>query len=922
MKRSFWTTAVLAIIASLTVAIEPAFAATTYSFTNATATGRNGPTQAQVNTAYTSTTLAGAVTVSPQGIQSWTVPVTGKYSISIAGAGGGGNTAGKGAVLYGEFTLTQGVVLKILVGQLGTASSNYSGGGGGGSFVWNAASTTEPLIAAGGGGGDGGGTSYAGVNASTLTGGTAGTGPSSGSTYAPGAGGTNGSAGSTFDASANCWDAAAGAGWKGNSTTATQFCGTANNALSPLNGGTGGASFSVNGNNEGGFGGGGGGGGDANSVSSVGAGGGGYSGGGNGSNDSSTNRGAGGGGGSYNSGTNTSASIATSIAHGYVTITSLGPSLTTFATRTTLTNSSSITYDIAFSEAVTGLASGDFSKSGTGSSTCSIGNPSGSGTTYTITLSGCSPGTVVLTMASNAAQNSDPQYAPAAATDAPTVTIDQTAPTISSVAAPANSTYIPGNTPTFTVAFSESVTVSGAPRLTLTVGSATEYATYLSMTDSKTALFRYTISSDPTEFDSDGIAVATSLDLNGGSFADLATNALTNLAFTAPTLSSVLVAQPAAAPTIDSITATSGTLTVYFTPGAARGSTTSNYQYSTNNGATFKVRATGSTASPLVITTVSTAATNLVDGTSYTIRLRAVTNAGNSDSSTAVTETPTAVSVTGDATLTLTYGNSASTSAYSAQGGTNTFTWSLGSSISGVTLSGTTVTASSSLAAGTYTQSVRATDGNSHVGTKVLNIIVNKASTSISIALPNSATTAAASGTVTITATVPRAGSVNFKLGGATISGCGSQAAASTTATCSWTAPGTLGSVSLTADFTPTDSSNYETATTTNLSITIVNGVSTVTLSLAGGVTQAPKGQAIVIAATIDQAGKVSFFVDGKRIPGCYNKSASAGNKTCSWKPATQKQVTITVTLNPTNNVYQSSSQSMKVWVIRRAGLR
>lgn len=255
MKRSFWTTAVLAIIASLTVAIEPAFAATTYSFTNATATGRNGPTQAQVNTAYTSTTLAGAVTVSPQGIQSWTVPVTGKYSISIAGAGGGGNTAGKGAVLYGEFTLTQGVVLKILVGQLGTASSNYSGGGGGGSFVWNAASTTEPLIAAGGGGGDGGGTSYAGVNASTLTGGTAGTGPSSGSTYAPGAGGTNGSAGSTFDASANCWDAAAGAGWKGNSTTATQFCGTANNALSPLNGGTGGASFSVNGNNEGGFGG-------------------------------------------------------------------------------------------------------------------------------------------------------------------------------------------------------------------------------------------------------------------------------------------------------------------------------------------------------------------------------------------------------------------------------------------------------------------------------------------------------------------------------------------------------------------------------------------------------------------------------------------------------------------------------------------
>jgi hypothetical protein len=477
-----------------------------------------------------------------------------------------------------------------------------------------------------------------------------------------------------------------------------------------------------------------------------------------------------------------------------------------------------------------------------------------------VTLTNCSEGTLILQLKANSVTGTS--AGPPTVSSANTVVIDRTAPTISSVTAPANSTYIPGNTPTFTVAFSESVTVTGTPRLRLTVGSATEYATYLSMSDSKTALFRYTVATDPTEFDTDGIAIATNLDLNSGSIADLATNALTNLTFTAPTLTSVLVAQPAAAPTIDSIVATSGTLTVYFTPGAARGSTTSNYQYSTNNGSTWTTRSPTATTSPLTIG-------SLTDGTSYTIRLRAVTNAGNSDSSTAVTETPTAISVTGDATLTLTYGSTASTSAYSALGGTNTFTWTLGSSISGITLSGTTVSASSSLAAGTYSQIVRATDGNNQVGTKVLTITVNKASTSISIALPNSATTAAASGTVIITATVSQPGSVTFKLGGTTISGCASQAASSTTATCSWTAPGTLGSVSLTADFTPTDSSNYETATTTSLSITVVNGVSTVTLSLAGGVTQTPKGQAIVITATIDQAGKVSFYVDGKRIAGC-----------------------------------------------------
>jgi hypothetical protein len=907
-----------AVAASSFVFPTYAQASTLYSFTNAGATGRNGPTQSQITTAYTGTSLAGSVTVSGQGIQSWTVPTSGRYSISIAGAGGGGNTAGKGAVLYGEFTLTQGTSLRILVGQLGTASTNNSGGGGGGSFVWNSTSTTEPLIAAGGGGGDGGGPTYAGVNASLTTSGTAGTWGAAGTPNTPnarpGAGGTDGSAGETFDANGNSWDAAAGAGWKGNSTTATQFSGTANSATSPLNGGIGGASFSLTGINEGGFGGGGGGGGDASSASSVGGGGGGYSGGGNGSNDSSNDRGAGGGGGSYNTGSSATAAVASSLAHGYVRITSLGPSITNFAPRMTLTNQTSVTYDLTFSEAVTGLAVGDFSLSGTGSSTCTIGSPSGSGTTYTVTLSGCSPGTVILTLAANAVANSSSQTAPASNTAAATVTIDQTAPTISTVTAPANKTYIPSETPTFTVAFSESVTITGTPRLTLTVGTQTRFANYLSMTDSRTALFRYTVASSATDFDTDGIAVATTLDLNSGSISDLATNALTNLNFSAPTLTSVLVAQPAAAPTIDSITATSGTLTVYFTPGAARGSTTSNYQFSTNNGGVWSTRSPVATTSPLVIS-------GLNNGQGYQVRLRAITNAGTSDSSTVVNETPTAVSVSGDSTLTLTYGNSASTSSYSATGGTNTYTWSLGSVISGITLSGTVVTASNTLTAGTYSQTVRATDGNSQVGTRSLTITVNKASTSISIALPNSATSAALGGAITITATVSRAGSVNFQLGGSTISGCASASAASTTATCSWT-PASLGSVSLTAIFTPTDSTNFETSTTSTLTITVVNGVSTITLSLAGGVTSIPKGQSINIIASIDQAGRVTFLIDGKRVPGCINRLASIGNISCSWRPAVQKAVVITANLNPTNVVFNNSSSRLAVQVTRRTGAR
>ncbi len=322
-KSSLILAFILSTVSNLTF-LSPSFAGTTYSFTNASVTGRTGPTQAQVNSAYTGTTLAGLVTINADGIQEWSVPTSGTYSITLAGAKGGGTNGGRGARIYGEFSLTQGQVLKIIVGQMGSASSNYGGGGGGGSFVWLSNSTSEPLIAAGGGGGQGGGGRSA-VDASITTSGTAGTpGANDVSGAWAGAGGTAGNPGQTYDYASNSWDAAAGAGWKGNSTNATQYSGSNQNfAYSPANGGMGGLSFSAVGNNSGGFGGGGGAGGTADSPSSVGGGGGGYSGGGNGSNDSSVNRGAGGGGGSYNSGSNISSTAGSNSSHGYVTITQL-----------------------------------------------------------------------------------------------------------------------------------------------------------------------------------------------------------------------------------------------------------------------------------------------------------------------------------------------------------------------------------------------------------------------------------------------------------------------------------------------------------------------------------------------------------------------------------------------------------------------
>jgi hypothetical protein len=505
---------------------------------------------------------------------------------------------------------------------------------------------------------------------------------------------------------------------------------------------------------------------------------------------------------------------------------------------------------------------------------------------------------------------------PPTVSSANTVVIDRTAPTIGTITAPANKTYIPSETPTFTVAFSESITVTGIPRLTLTVGALTKYATFVSLTDSKTATFRYTVATASGEFDTDGIAVSTTLDLNSGTIADLATNALSPLTFTAPTLTSVLVAQTPAAPTITSITPSSGTLSVAFTAGATNGSAITNYEFSTNNGANWTVRSPVATTSPISIS-------GLTNGTAYNVRIRAVNAAGAGDSSTAVSATPSAVVVSGDATLTSTYGQAASTGTYTSSGGTGPYTYTLSASATGVSISGGVVTASASTSAGTYVRNVVSTDsaGTPQSGSRQLTITINKASTTISISLPGSATDAALGGAITITANVSQAGSVNFRLGGSTISGCGTVASSGGTATCSWT-PGALGGASLTAVLTPTDSNNYENATTSTLSITVVNGVTSLSLSLAGGVTQAEKGKAIIITATVDQAGRISFFVDGKRIPRCFNKAVSTSSKTCTWKPSIQKQVTISSRLVPTNSAYSTATESMKVWVVRRTGTR
>ena len=95
------------------------------------------------------------------------------------------------------------------------------------------------------------------------------------------------------------------------------------------------------------------------------------------------------------------------------------------------------------------------------------------------------------------------------------------------------------------------------------------------------------------------------------------------------------------APTITGITPSNGQLSVAFNAPASNGGyAISNYQYSTNGGTTYKAFSSAETTSPLLITSVSTAATALVNGTSYTVLIKAVNSIGAGTASNSSTGTP------------------------------------------------------------------------------------------------------------------------------------------------------------------------------------------------------------------------------------------------------------------------------------------
>lgn len=132
---------------------------------NAGATGRYGPTLAQMRTRYEAqdwTQDDRFLNRIGQGIQVFTVPTTGSYTFMVVGGTRGNITSGVGSCsrrrLTVRVTLEKGWKVYVIVGQAGSRGGTINtrtraSAGGGGTFVYCPEYSNQPIVVAGGAGG-------------------------------------------------------------------------------------------------------------------------------------------------------------------------------------------------------------------------------------------------------------------------------------------------------------------------------------------------------------------------------------------------------------------------------------------------------------------------------------------------------------------------------------------------------------------------------------------------------------------------------------------------------------------------------------------------------------------------------------------------------------------------------------------------
>jgi len=113
---------------------------------------------------------------------------------------------------------------------------------------------------------------------------------------------------------------------------------------------------------------------------------------------------------------------------------------------------------------------------------------------------------------------------------------------------------------------------------------------------------------------------------------------------------------------------------------------------------------------------------------------------------------------------------------------------------------------------------------------------------------------------------------------------------------------------------------NYSAAATISQSFT-VNANTTVSVSLSGNATY--RQIASLTATVAPVTGRITFYAQGKAIPGCKNVLVSSSPFVCSWKASQHNSVTITATYDPTPTGYSTvTSSPTAINVVARTGTR
>jgi hypothetical protein len=96
------------------------------------------------------------------------------------------------------------------------------------------------------------------------------------------------------------------------------------------------------------------------------------------------------------------------------------------------------------------------------------------------------------------------------------------------------------------------------------------------------------------------------------------------------------------------------------------------------------------------------------------------------------------------------------------------------------------------------------------------------------------------------------------------------------------------------------------------------SGLIETTLSLSGSSSVSFR-QPITTTATLGISGsdgRITFYANSKRIPGCTNKVTSALTVSCTWSPSQRGAVIVTASLTPTNSGFANASASAKTVLV------